>query len=402
MFLRKRLQFFIPLLVCLTLTVFSVTGCSEKKSGSRPKFKRPVQVGTVITHDVPIYVDSFGYLSSLYSVDIKSQVTGKLATCNFTEGQYVKKGDTLYTLDSRMYKAILDASSASVLQAQADFEHKKFIVDKDKSLVKTSAIGLQVFKGYVTDMQMAEAEVDLQKATLQQNNINLAYCNITSPIDGVTGQRLIDAGNIVSANSGSTLVNIKTIDPLYVDFTIPEKNLFLIKESMKNHNLRVLIKLEEFNIEDNTSNFTYEGELQFVNNTVNNQTGTIFLRGLIPNKNRKLLPGQFVKVTLIFSIQKNILLAPYIAVQQGLKGYYTFEVQNNKAILHYVTPGLKQGDYIQIIDKNNSIKPGAKLVTVGQMGLAPGVGVRIIKDVKLKLPTLTVTSSLKNIKVGTE
>lgn len=350
-------------------------------------FARPVQSGTVITQSVPNYIESFGYLNSINNVDIQSQVTGKIGKSYFKEGQKVKKGDLLFTIDSRIYQAAIDGANAQLKSDLADVKTKQYIVDKDRKLAQTQAIPQQDFVKYVTELEMAQAAVELDKATIEQNQINLDYCKITSPIDGITGKREVDAGNIVTANSGPTLVNIKSIDPLYVDFTIPEKNLFRLRDSMSKNKLQVVVKFEEFGVQEDKASALYTGTLDFINNEVSNKTGTIFLRAVIPNPKEKLWPGQFVRVYLILDIEKNALLVPYISVQQGLKGYYLFAIENNKAILHYVTPGLRQDDYVSIkTDKKDTIKVGDKVVTVGQMGLAPNVSVKVVKENKFQRP----------------
>jgi len=350
-------------------------------------YARPVQSGTVITQGVPNYIETFGYLNSINNVDIQSQVTGKIEECYFKEGQQVKKGDLLFSIESRIYKAILDQAKAQLKSDMADVKTKQFIVDKDKKLAQTNAISQQDYINLVAKLEMALAAVELDKATIEQNQINLDYCKITSPIDGVTGKLQVDAGNIVTSNSGPTLVNIKSTDPLYADFTIPENNLFRLRNSMKKNKLEVIIKIEEFGVHENKTGALYTGVLEFINNEVSNKTGTIFLRAIIPNSDGKLWPGQFVRVYLVLDIVKDALLVPYISVQQGLKGYYLFIIRNNKAILNYVTPGLRHDDYITITTiKKGAIKSGDKVVTVGQMGLAPNVGVKVLKENKFQRP----------------
>ena len=325
------------------------------------------------------YIESFGYLNAVNNVNIKAQVTGKIEKCFFKEGQEVKKGDTLFTIDSRVYQAKINELQAQLKSDLTDLKNKQYIVDKDKGLAKTGAIPQQDFVRFLTALEMSQAAVELDKATIVQNEINLEYCTITSPIDGITGKRQVDPGNIVTANTGPTLVNIKSVNPLYVDFTIPEKNLFRLKDAMAKNKLKVVVKVEEFGVDEDKKGALYEGTLEFVNNEVSNQTGTIFLRALIPNADQRLWPGQFVRVYLVLNEYENALLVPYISVQQGLKGYYLFAVKNKKAVLKYVTPGQRQDDYIVITSKEkDAVKAGDIVVTVGQMGLAPNVLVNIL------------------------
>ncbi len=375
------------LIVFLTLLLF--VGCSKQKNENKGKkdFARPVQAGEAIQQSVPNFIESFGYLNAINNVDIKSQVTGEIEKCFFKEGQEVKKGETLFTIDSRVYQAKINELEAQLKSDLTDLKNKQYIVDQDKKLAKTGAIPQQDFVKFMTALEMSQAAVELDKATIVQNEINLEYCTITSPIDGITGKRQVDPGNIVTANTGPTLVNIKSVNPLYVDFTIPEKNLFRLKDAMSKNRLKVIVKVEEFGVQEDKKGALYEGTLEFVNNEVSNQTGTIFLRALIPNGDQRLWPGQFVRVYLVLNEYQNALLVPYIAVQQGLKGYYLFAIKKNKAILHYVIPGQRHDDYIVITTKGKGdIKVGDKIVTVGQMGLAPNVPVNILDNKKFIRP----------------
>ncbi len=382
----------------LLLLFFSFAlSCSKKQDKPKQAFARPVQVGTSIVQNVPNYISSFGYLKAINNVNIASQVTGKIEKSYFKEGQEVKKGDLLFTIDSRIYQAKIDEATAQLNGDLADVKTKQYIVDKDKKLALTNAIPIQDFVKYTTELEIAQAAVELDKATIEQNKINLDYCRITSPIDGVTGRREVDAGNIVIANSGPTLVNIKSIDPLYVNFTIPENNLFRVRQAMQNNKLMVIVHVEELGVEENKPDALYTGTLEFINNEVSTKTGTLFLRAVIPNPNEDLWPGQFVRVLLVLDIDTNALLVPYISVQQGLKGYYLFSIKDSKAILHYVTRGQKHDDYIAITVEKDAVKPGDKIVTVGQMGLAPNVGVKILKEDKFPRP-LTPDYYLNKVK----
>ena len=372
--------------ISILLLPIVIIGCSEADKGSQADYARPVQVGTAITQSVANYIRTFGFLNSKNNVDIQSQVTGKIEKCYFKEGQEVKKGDLLFAIDPRSYKTTLDESKAELAKNIADFEMKQLFVNRDKNLAASGALAKQNYIRILTSMKMAKAAVDLDKATIAQDKINLDYCRIVSPIDGVTGKRQVDPGNIVTANGGPTLVNIKSVDPLYVDFTIPEKNLFRVKEAMKKEMLKVVLEVEEFGVKKNSVGALHTGTLKFIDNAVSNQTGTIFLRATVPNPKRKLWPGQFVRIYLILNIEHDAILVPYISVKQGLKGSYLFVVKNNKAILHYVTPKLRHEGYIGIKNKGNIIKAGDKIVTIGQMGLAPNVNVNILKETKLEQP----------------
>jgi multidrug efflux system membrane fusion protein len=206
----------------------------------------------------------------------------------------------------------------------------------------------------------------LDEASIRIAKISLNYCFISSPIDGVAGKRQVDAGNIVSANAGPTLVNIKTIDNLYLDFTISERQLAQVRDAMLQSKLKVQISPEG-------DGQDYEGEVVFIDNKVDDATGTVAMRALVPNKERKLWAGEIVQVRLILRTEKGAVVVPYQAVQLGQKGSYVFVVtSDNTADLRDVTPGIRFKDSI-VIEKG--IKAGEKVVTEGQMGLSSGVPV---------------------------
>lgn len=328
---------------------------------------RPVKTAVVVKKDVPVYIDSFGTLSSPNNVDLKAQVTGQIKEIRFQEGDEIAKGDVLFVINPVQYSAEFDKTRAVLAEDLVDLKLQQDTLKRNSQLIDKNLISQQDFEKYQTNVASAEAKVELDRAGMEFAQINLDYCYIKSPIDGVTGKRQVDPGNIVSANTGPTLVNIKTIEILYADFTVPDRKLPAVRRAMQTGKLKVNIAVEG----DYSSSFT--GQLDFLDNTVNNTTGTVFLRASVQNDERRLWPGQFIQVRLILGTEKNALLVPYAAVQLGQKGSYLFVVTpGNKADLRIVETGSRQGEYIVV---KKGVKEGEKVVTVGQMGLAPGVPV---------------------------
>ena len=329
---------------------------------------RPVETSLVIKKDAPIYIDSFGTLTAINDVDIKSQVTGKILEVHFQEGDEVAKGDLLFTIDPQEYQSKLEKARASVEEDAASLKLTRDTLDRNKPLVEKDLLSKQDFETYEKEVAVAVAQVSLDLAEMKYAEINLGYCYISSPIDGVTGKRLVDPGNIVPANTGSTLVNIKSVDPFYLDFTISEKDLPRVRDAMAARKLNV-----EINPEGDDKG-PYEGELIFIDNAVDDLTGTVALRALVNNNERKLWAGQFVLIRLILNIKKDATLAPFEAIAVGQKGSYLFVVtKDNKADVRILTLGERQEDYI-IVEKG--VSPGEKVVTTGQLGLAPGIPVK--------------------------
>ena len=341
-------------------------GCiiKSRKDAVQPRL---VQTAVAYRKTVPIYVDSFGTLSSPENVDIRAQVTGKIIEVNFNQGEEVTKGQLLFTIDPAPYKAELDKAEAALEQDMVELKFKTDTLKRNVHLVEKDLISKQEYENYQTEATALAAQVELDKANIESAKINLNYCHIKSPINGITGKRQVDIGNIVSANTGPVLVNVKKIDELYLDFTLPERNLMKVRKAMEGNILDAQISVP------GEEGKTYSGKLEFIDNQVDDETGTFALRATINNDDRALWPGQFVTIRLILGDEKNAVLVPYTAAQIGKQGYYVFVVlRGNKADLRVVTVGSRQGDAI-VIEKG--VKPGEKVVTVGQLGLSPGMPV---------------------------
>jgi len=358
----------------ILLAALGAHGCAKKKPAAVTP-SRPVQVERAFTRDVPLCLDSFGNLQSPSSVDLKSQVAGKVQEAHFREGDEVGRGDLLFSIDPEEYQADLEKAGAALQADQVELKLKRETLERNRQLFDKKLISQQDYDTYATEVAAAEARVKLDQANVALARINLAYCSITSPIDGVTGKRQVDPGNIVGAGAGPVLVNIKTVDPLYIDFTVPERNLPWVRQQMKSSELKVEIHPA------GDPEGPYEGKLVFIDNAVDEQTGTIGLRAEVANKERRLWPGQYATVQLVVEIKKGAVLVPATAVQLGQKGQYLYVITNDgKAQLRdEISVGQGEGDHV-IIEKG--VKTGEEVVTEGQMGLSPGATVRVEKPDK--------------------
>ena len=333
---------------------------------------KPVKSAEAFKKDVPVYIDSFGTLNALNSVDIRSQVEGQIKEVYFKEGDEVRQGDLLFAIDDSQYRAALEKSEAALEDDMVKLKMNKDTLKRNESLVEKNLISRQDFEQYQTNVSSAEANIELDKANIDLARIQLGYCAIRSPIDGVAGKRRVDPGNIVTANTGPVLVNIKTISELHVDFTVTERDLPTIRSAMdkKALDVRILVPGDENNV--------HTGQLKFMDNTVDNTTGTISLRGAVRNDDKQLWPGQFVKVRLILGVEQGAVLVPYQAVQLGQNGNYVFVITaDKKADLKLVTTGARDEGDIVI---KTGVNTGDEVVTSGQLGLSPGMPVQVIPD----------------------
>ncbi|MDP8237334.1 MAG: efflux RND transporter periplasmic adaptor subunit [Candidatus Erginobacter occultus] len=356
-------------LLLLVLTLLAFPGCG-KKPPAPPVPPRPVQVAQAFTSDVPVYLENFGNLFSPNDVDIVSQVAGKIAAVHFSEGDEVKEGDLLFSIDPREYQAALDRARAALAGAEADLKLKRQTVERNRSLLAKNLISQQEFDTLQTEVEAAAAQVKLDRAAVEQAEIDFGYCSITAPVDGMTGKRLVDPGNVVVANTGAVLVNIKSVDPLYLDFSLPENDLPQVRKWMAQGGLAVKVS------PTGDPGGPYPGDLELIDNTVDDSTGTIALRASIPNAEKKLWPGQYATVQLVLYTAKDAILVPVAAVQLGQKGMYLFVIKddNTADLRDDIEVGLGEGDNLVI---TKGVKAGERVVITGQLGLSPGAKVQI-------------------------
>ncbi len=364
-FSNKKLRWGIVIFLVLLFGVPIIRHCAKPKPSAPGP--RPVETAIAFQKNSPLYIDTFGTLGEYYDVDIVSQVTGEIKEEICTSGAFVKKGDLLYTIDPKEYEAELEKAVAALAQDEIDLKMKTDTFERNKQLFEKNLISKQDFENYQTEMAAAVAQVQLDKANVRLAEINLGYCTIRAPMAGVLGECIVDPGNIVTANSGPMLVNLKVIDPIFVYFDLTETDLLRVRKAMDQAKLQVNIIVKD------DPDSPYKGTLDFMNNVVDDNTGTIQLRGIVKNPDYNLWSGQFVDVRLILDTIKNATLVPYEAVKIGNKGHYLFVVTDKgTADLRQITIGQREGDDI-IIKKG--VKLGETVVTVGQMGLSPGVPV---------------------------
>jgi multidrug efflux system membrane fusion protein len=352
---RKRLYIFGGaaglIILLLLIRVFS-----SAHKPSPPPPPKPVAVATVVTKDVPLYLDEIGTCAAYQSVQVQAQVSGQIIARHFKDGADVKKGDLLFTIDPRPYQAVLDAAKADLMLAQANLQRQKEL--KAKAVTATQ------------DWDTALATAMKDQAAVDAAQVNLDFTQIRSPIDGRIGLRQVDLGNTVSAGANSAvLVTIDNLDPIYTDFTIAEPDLPLVRQYLNGPNLKVLTEAEGDKYPPR------EGKLYFIANTVQPGTGTVQARAVTPNPDRALWPSQFVHVRLILDIIKDAKLVPNNAVQIGQNGPYVFVVKPDSTLdLRNVEPGQKHGE-LTVIKKG--VQPGERVVTRGQLQLAPGMKVAV-------------------------
>ncbi len=364
----SRCVIFVSLVLGLSALIISCS--SGKKENQVPAKAVPVTVATAIQRDVPVQVHAIGNAEAYSTVSVKPQIGGELSRVYFKGGQYVKKGAMLFLIDPRPYEAALRQAEANLVRDTVQAENASVDAQRYAELFKKGYVAREQYDQMRTNADALEAVVKADKAAVENARLQLGYCYIRNPIDGLTGSLIVNQGNIVKANPDTAIVVINQIIPIYVDFSVPEEELPDIKRYMAAGKLKVEAVIP--NTETKVG-----GELTFIDNTVNTATGTIMLKATFPNKDRTLWPGQFVDVVLTLTTQPNAVVVPSQAVQTGQAGSYVFIVKPDLTVeLRQVASG-RTYDREVVIEKG--IQTGEKVVTDGQLQLLPGTKVEIKK-----------------------
>lgn len=363
----KLFGFFV--VVSMIALVFS--GCSEKNSASTPQpspmaMAVPVVVAKASQQNMPVQVNAIGNVLPYSNVTVQTLVDGEIQQAHFVEGEDVKKGQLLFSIDPRPFQAALHQAEANLARDQAQFQYAKTEARQYTELEKEGIVSQIQYQQYTSNADALEAAVRADQAAVENAKIQLSYCSIYSPINGRTGSLLVYPGNLVKSNT-TNLVVINQITPIYVDFSVPEQYLPQIKQHQTRGRLRVLA------YPTGKESDTSTGTLTFINNTVNNTTGTIELKGTFANRDRRLWPGQFVNVILDLTVQENATVVPSQAVQTGEKGMYVYVVKPDNTVEYRpVSVGISLSGVTQV---EKGVTPGETVVTNGQLRLYPGAKV---------------------------
>jgi membrane fusion protein, multidrug efflux system len=374
--LNIRLGMIVYLFI-LSICLIFISGCSKQPETVIPV--RNVYVTLPKIEKIDKSIKSFGKLSASKTVKIKPQVTGIIESIHFKEGSHVKEGDLLINIDPSEYETQLEIDKAKLEKDKKDYDIKKYLADQTKILAKKSAIAKNDYAVTVAEMKGALAQVKVDEAVVKMCEIDLGYCEILSPVEGVISRIGVDVGNLVKPNDDEILTTIRKINPLYVDFTIPDTYYTKLRETMKDSQLRVDIRLRQRTKLSEEEIKKHTAKLDFLDNTTNPDTGTILLRASIENPDFELWPGQMVRIALILGEVDEAVLVPTKAVRIGKKGEYVYiATSENKAKLVYVKTGQSIDD--QTVIQGETIKPTDKIISVGLEGLGSGSSIKIIRD----------------------
>ncbi|HEV2675093.1 MAG TPA: efflux RND transporter periplasmic adaptor subunit [Aliidongia sp.] len=325
----------------------------------------PVVSGTVKAEDVQILRTGIGSVSAFNTVTIKVRVDGQLDKVAFTEGQEVKAGDVLAQIDPRPYRAVLDQATATKARDEALLANAKRDLARDQGLIGNHFVSQQVLDTQRTLVDQDTALVASDQATIDAAKVNLAYTTITSPLDGLTGIRLVDQGNIVHATDTTGLVVITQTHPISVIFTLPENLLDAINQARANG---TVLKVYAYSSDDTIQ--LGEGILALVDNQIDQTTGTIKLKATFQNQKNALWPGEFVTTHLLLATRKGGLTVPTQTIQRGPAGTFVWVIKPDSSVeMRPVTVGQINGE-TALIDKG--LAAGENVIVDGQYKVKVG------------------------------
>jgi multidrug efflux system membrane fusion protein len=358
-------------LLCIAaVSIALVSACSKRPEGSagRPGGPVPVNVGQAVTKDIPFELRAIGNVESIATVGIKAQVGGELISVDFKEGEDVKKGDLLFSIQPKLYATQLAQAEANLARDRVAAANALRDALRQEELGRKGVASKEQFDASRAAADAAEATVKADEALVEIARVRLGYATIEAPISGRTGALRVQAGNIIKDNADDPMVIIRQILPIYVSFSVPEQYLAEVRANSSRSKLAVIA------LDAKQGRKLAEGELTFIENTVDMTTGTVTLKATFANEDRALWPGAFVDVRLRLRIDAGVTVVPASAVTVGQRGTQIFVIKDNKAELRPVTVRRTVGDETII---EAGVQSGEMVVTNGQSRLVPGASVYI-------------------------
>ena len=416
---ENSLSFRLITLLLIAALAAAASGCVNKAQQNFERPPAPVTVTAAVSQDVANYLDALGKIVARETVSIQPQVAGRITQIHFTDGANVRKGQLLFTIDPRPFEASLKQAQANLsrdaaLKKQAEANLAREVarekwsyaqVERYRTLVEQGVVSKEQYEQLRAEydslranseaaravVRSADETIKVNQAAIETAKVELSYCFIHAPIDGRAGQRLVDIGNVVNpggqanaAENGNVLLVIERLNPIYADFTISQNHLSAVQQEMQRGSLRTEVRLPD-------ASEAVTGQLTFVDNAVQNETGQVTLRATLPNPDQRFWPGRFVNVRLVLSTTTGAVLVPVSAPQTSANGSYVYVVKaDSTAEQRTVSLGQRQGDLI-VVEKG--VNAGEQIVTNGQLGVTPGGPVRVEKPREPNSPAAATNGS---------
>lgn len=356
-----------PILL-LVFAVLTFGGCSDTannkaKAEAGPKKRAvPVLIGTSETRTVPVEIQAIGTVEPFATVEVKSQITGTLQRINFKEGDDVKKGEILFVLDPRPFTAMLNQAQGALIRDRAQLDLARKELERYTGAVKKGYVSTEQAEQAETKVATLAATIKADEAAVENARLQLEYCTIYAPIDGRTGELPVAEGNLIKANADTAMVTINQVSPIKVSFTVPGKHFGEIRKYRDDGSLQVSLA--------GPGGAPLTGTFAFLDNTIDQTTGTLRLKADFANTDKTLWPGQFVDVRLALTTRPDVTVVPTQAVQLGQNGPHIFVVGDDFTVEDRpVTTGVNI-DGKTVVE--SGLGPGEKVVTAGQLQLVNG------------------------------
>lgn len=350
------------------------SGCTDPGADAAAVHRQqvvPVHAAAAVQKDVAVRLRAIGTVEAYATVSVKSRVDGQVAQVHFREGQSVHRDDLLFTIDPRWFEAALRQAEANLARDRAQAENAEVEAQRLRRLLDQRIVSQDEYDEAKTRAAALRATVKADEAAVENARLEVLYCHIRSPIDGRVGQILVDLGNVVKSDE-TTLAVVNQIRPIYVNFSVPQRELPAIRQRSAEGELTVEVYV------DDRREQPIAGRLSFINNEVDTDTGTVLLKGEFANQDEALWPGQFVDTAVTLAVRRDAVVVPSVAVQTGQQGQYVFTIgADGTAELRPVRVTEDLGDELVIAE---GLRAGERVVTDGHLQLAPGVPVEVKND----------------------
>src|SRR6201998_3254051 len=344
------------------------TGCAKQQAAPPARLATRVTVTQVVQKTMPVVVTAVGNVEAIATISIRAQVAGEVQDIRFKEGDFVTKGQVLLTIDPRPYEAALAQAKATLARDKATGAYNRTQAQRYKTLFDQGIVPAEQVESMTSAADAADAVLNADEAAVKTAELNLEYCTISSPIDGRTGTIMVKPGNLVKV-ADVPIVVINQVNPIYVNFTVPQQYWPDIKEDVDRRALRVAVTIPQ------ALDRPIQGTLTFADNIVDSTTDTIHLRGTFDNPQNRLWPGLYVSVLLTLSQQPNATVVPAHAIVSTQQGSYVYVVKPSNTVEQRTVVPNRTIENETVVDKG--LHSGEVIVTDGQINLVPGAKIEI-------------------------
>jgi len=358
--------------VVFAVAAFSVLSACEQNSFVPPPPPK-VEVAQPVQRTITRFLEATGNTAPIKNVDLVARVQGFLQSINYQDGTFVKAGTTLFTIEPETYKLKLEQAQSAESGMQASMKQADADLKRQSDLVQKQAVSQATLDTSTAARENAQANLQQAQVNTKIAAVNYGYTNVTAPFDGIVSAHLASIGELVGASSSPTqLATIVALDPIYVNFNVNEQDVLRIREEARRRGMTA-DDLKSLPVEvglQTETGFPHKGNLDYASPTLNQSTGTLPVRGVLPNPDRVLLPGYFVRVRVPFDLQKDALLVPDVALGSDQSGRYVLVVNGENVVeQRKVRTGPLEGD-LRVIE--SGLKPDDRVITAGLLRAIPG------------------------------